>query len=166
MSYTLVIAAFVAMLLVPGVARAIEAGDAVDVALSGQQQRWDEEGRDLGVLWEDARDVFRVVVRFKDAVPAPDTVHIEYWASSWPHRRIPRDELSGAGSSGWLDVGDWFQGEWVKADAVVQAEGMALAYTFNPVNKAEFTDLDDFDATYRSTLKIRIVGDTALPEIV
>ena len=133
----------------------------------GQIVAWDDAAHSYGVVWEDPRDVFRVVVTFADpaAVPAPDTVRLEYWRSQWPQRRIPRDQLSGAGSSGWFDVGDWFQGDWRTADAVLEADGATFTFTFNPVNSNEFPDLEDFEATYRTTMQLRITAEAPLPEI-
>lgn len=150
----------------PGL-RAAEPGQPLDVAPYGQVSHWESDGKDYGLLWEDLRDVFRVVVHFDPTVevPKPDELRLEYWQSGWPHNRIPRDQPSGAGSSGWLDVGDWFQGKWRKADAILTADGRTWTYTFHPVNAREFKDLKDFDAAYRTTLKLRVVGQAALPKI-
>lgn len=142
-------------------------GQPVDVAPYGQVIQQEVDGKDYGVLWEDARDIFRVVVTFADAakVPDPAAVRLQYWKSTWPEKRIPRDEASGAGSSGWLNIGDWFQGKWLEADAALEANGATWAFTFNPLNTKEFRKLKDFPATYRSTFKVRLVGQTALPAI-
>ncbi|MBI4586264.1 MAG: hypothetical protein HY717_19820 [Planctomycetes bacterium] len=142
-------------------------GQTVDVVPFGEIDRWESDGKDHGVFWEDARDLFRAEVEFAEAaaVPSPDAVHLEYWQSSWPERRIPRDRPSGAGESGWLDIGDWFQGKWVRADAQAERRGAALSFTFNPVNAREFPKLKDFPAAYRSTLKLRLVGDAPLPAV-
>jgi hypothetical protein len=155
------------MMLVPEISPAVEAGDVVDVVPFGELKQWDTGGKDYGVFWEDSRDIFKVVVRFADAGPAvkPDRIAIEYWQSTWPRQRIPRDQPSGAGSSGWLNVGDWYQGKWLKADTNLQVEGATYTFTFNPVNAAEFPDVKDFPATYRSTLKLRVVGEGPLPRI-
>jgi hypothetical protein len=136
-------------------------GEPVNVVPFGEFKKWDSQGKDYGVIWEDARDIFRVVVRFADSGTIPETssLRLEYWQSSWPHRRIPRDKLSGAGSSGWLNVGDWFQGKWLKADTNLQVKGTTYTFTFNPVNAKEFPGLKGFSARYRSTLKLRVVAD-------
>jgi hypothetical protein len=34
-----------------------------------------------GVMWEDPREIHRVVVHFNGAAPAPDQVRLEYWAA-------------------------------------------------------------------------------------
>jgi len=139
----------------------------VNVVPFGELKKWDSQGKDYGVIWADARDIFRVVVRFADsgAISEKSSLRLEYWQSSWPHRRIPRDKLSGAGSSGWLNVGDWFQGKWLKADTNLQVKGTTYTFTFNPVNAKEFPALKGFSARYRSTLKLRVVADRQLPAI-
>ncbi len=144
----------------------------VNVVPFGELKKWDSQGKDYGVVWEDARDIFRVVVRFADSGTIPETssLRLEYWQSSWPHRRIPRDKITGAGSSGWLNVGDWFQGKWLKADTNLQVGAvreppLQYTFTFNPVNAKEFPPLLAFSARYRSTLKLRLVADRQLPAI-
>ncbi len=159
--------ALMAVALLPGMSLAAEVGGAVDVAPFGQIKKWDAGGKDYGAFWEDSRDIFKVVVRFADSAPPlkPGDIALQYWQSTWPRQRIPRDQPSGAGSSGWLNIGDWYQGKWLKADANVQAAGPVYTFTFNPITAAEFPDLKDFDAAYRSTMKLRIVGDGPLPKI-
>ncbi len=140
----------------------------MDIVSFGQTRTWDKGGRDFGVVWDDPRDVFRVVAVFADpaAVPDPSALRVEYWQSQWPERRIPRDRPAGAGSSGWHDVGDWFQGRWQVADAVLGIDGATCTLTFNPVSASEFPDLTDFDAPYRTTMKLRLVGDAPLGKLV
>ena len=142
-------------------------GEPVNVVPFGERKTWDTQGRDHGVLWEDPRDIFRVVVKSAagEAIPEPGNLRVQYWQSSWPHRRIPRDRPSGAGGSGWLNVGDWFQGKWQEADTNLRVDGSTYIFTFNPVNAKEFPKLGDFSARYRTTLKLRIVADDKLPEI-
>jgi hypothetical protein len=146
---------------------AAQSGELTNVAAFGELKKWDAEGKDYGVVWEDSRDIYRVVVRFANSKGAGDagSIRLEYWQSSWPHRRIPRDKPSGAGSSGWLNVGDWFQGRWLKADTNLNVKGTTYTFTFNPVNAKEFPKLKDFPARYRSTLKLRVIADSALAKI-
>lgn len=161
------LATLMAVTFLPKVSPAAEAGDAVNVVPFGELTRWDSDGKDYGVFWEDSRDIFKVVVRFADSTPAagPGEIQLEYWQSTWPRQRIPRDQPSGAGGSGWLNVGDWYQGKWLKADANLQVAGPVYTFTFNPVNAAEFPDVKNFAANYRSTLKLRIVSEKPLPKI-
>jgi hypothetical protein len=146
---------------------AAQSGELTNVAAFGELKKWDAEGKDYGVVWEDSRDIYRVVARFANSKGAADagSIRLEYWQSSWPHRRIPRDKPSGAGSSGWLNVGDWFQGRWLKADTNLNVKGTTYTFTFNPVNAKEFPKLKDFPARYRSTLKLRVIADSPLAKI-
>lgn len=144
-----------------------ETNQFLDAVPFGEIHRWETNGHDYGVFWEDPRDIVRVVVTFEsgESIPDRDSLTLQYWQSQWPHRRIPRDQPSGAGSSGWLDIGDWFQGQWRTADTEVDRENNSFVYTMNPVNRREFPDLDDFSATYRTTMKLRIVSTGPLPPI-
>jgi hypothetical protein len=135
----------------------------LNIARFGEVTKWDAAGKDYGVIWEDPREVHRVVVGF--AAPVSDPPELQYWQSSWPNRRIPRDEPSGSGSSGWLNVGDWVQGEWKTADVEVAARDSTLVYTFRSIKLKEFPDINDFDASYRTTFKLRLVGKAPLKEV-
>jgi hypothetical protein len=159
--------ALMGVMLAPTLLPAAEIGGAVNVVPFGQITSWDSGGKDYGVLWEDSRDIFKVVVRFADSTSAvkPGSIALEYWQSTWPRQRIPRDRPSGAGSSGWLNVGDWYQGKWLKADTKLQIAGRTWTFTFNPVNAVEFPAMKNFAANYRSTFKLRLVGREPLPKI-
>jgi len=155
--------------LTPGGKNIPQEGQPVDVAPYGYPLPPEEcmSGRATGTIWEDPRDITKVVVSYGEG--APETVirqtRLQYWQSQWPHRRIPRDRESGAGGSGWLDVGDWYNGRWRDADAAVAIEGRTATYTFRPINAKEFPDLRDFDAKYRTTLKVRLLSPEQAPEI-
>lgn len=118
-----------------------------------------------GLMWEDPREIHRVIVRFQGAAPAADTVRLEYWGSRWPQQRLPKDREPGGGDVGWMELGNWYHYGWRPADAGAVADGSQLTFDFRPVNRREFTDLKDFDARYRYTLKIRVVDDQPLPPI-
>src|SRR5947208_7915764 len=68
-----------------------------------------------GVMWEDPREIHRVVVQFK-APPAAERVHLEYWSSRWPEQRLPKDREPGGGDVGWWELGNWHRGDWRRAD--------------------------------------------------
>jgi hypothetical protein len=61
-----------------------------------------------GVMWEDPREIHRVIVRFADAAPAPEKVRLEYWGSRWPEQHLPKDREPGGGSVGWMELGNWY----------------------------------------------------------
>ncbi len=134
---------------------------ALDVVPFGEIMRA-EDG--YTVVWEDPRELHRVVVTF-DSRPLPEKLALQYWQSSWPHKEIPRDAPSGAGQSGWFDIGDWYKGEWKTADAEVKVDGACATFTFNPVNAREFTDIGNRDARYRTTLKLRILHEEGVPPV-
>ncbi|MEW6236441.1 MAG: hypothetical protein AB1656_13725 [Candidatus Omnitrophota bacterium] len=157
---------FLILALTP-LASAADDSESFNAAPFGEFTTWDAQGIDYGVMWEDPRDIFQVVVVFApgEKSPAPGSIQLQYWHSSWPQRRIPRDNLSGAGESGWLDVGDWHKGEWKTADCKMDAASNVLIFTFNPVNVKEFRDLGDFAAKYRTTMKLRLLGREPLPKV-
>jgi hypothetical protein len=118
-----------------------------------------------GVMWEDPREIHRVVVHFAGPAPAPQTVRLQYWGSRWPQQRLPKDKQPGGGDVGWMELGNWYNYGWRTADTDAQAEGSALVFTFRPVNAKEFPKLGDYRATFRYTLKIRLTSDAPLPQI-
>ena len=140
-------------------------GELVDVAPFGEIRAWDA-GKDIGILWEDARDIAKVVVRFANGeqIPDPVSVKLQYWQSQWPEHRVPR-EATGSDIPGWMNAGDWFQGKWKDADAEMAADQATWTFTFRPINAKEFPDLKDFDATYRHTLKLRLLFADKAPRI-
>jgi hypothetical protein len=131
-------------------------GDGLNLATFGEATRFDPDGKDCGIVWEDIREIYRVEVTF--AEPPKDAPELQYWRSAWPEKRIPRDEPSGSGTSGWMDVGDWIQGEWATADAEAKIDGATVVYTFHPLAEKEFPSIKDYGPTYRCSMKIRVVG--------
>ncbi|MCC6819552.1 MAG: hypothetical protein IT579_02380 [Verrucomicrobia subdivision 3 bacterium] len=117
-----------------------------------------------GVLWEDPREIHRVVVHFASAPPL-DTVRLEYWGSRWPEQRLPKDREPGGGDIGWMELGNWYQYDWRIADTGAVAHSNAVEFTFHPVNAKEFPKLNDYPAAFRYTLKLRVASDGALPAI-
>lgn len=113
-----------------------------------------------GVLWEDPREIHKVVVQFASPAPAPDKVRLEYWGSRWPEQHLPKDRQPGGGSVGWMELGNWYNGGWRKADADSKPQGSTLVFTFNPVNAREFPKVKNYLAPFRYTLKLRVVCDS------
>lgn len=137
-------------------------GASVDVAPFGELRSW-KDGNAVGVVWEDTRDIFRVVVKFvdKSKMPEPSNAKVQYWKGQWPQERMPRDENLGSGKWGWIEAGDWYNGVWRDADTQLEAKGDTWTFTFNPINKSEYNDVEGFDAKYRTTLKLRVMFDKA-----
>ena len=113
-----------------------EVGKPVDVASFGEIRRWEAE-KDIGILWEDARDVFKVVVQFPDGekLPDPSTVRLQYWQSRWPQERVPR---TASGAAAAANAGDWFQGEWKDADVEVIVSSSRVNWPFDDVPKGHW----------------------------
>lgn len=129
-----------------------------------------------GLVWEDPREVHRVVVWF--AGPPPPDLKLQYWRTRWPQQRLPKDAVPGGGDVGWWELGNWFTGQWQTADgewrappegaaeaAVLSPQSRGLAFTFRPVNATEFPELEGFPATYRTTLKLRLLAEGELPAL-
>ncbi len=116
-------------------------------------------------MWEDPREVHRVVVHFKGAAPPADEVRLEYWGSWWPERHLPKDREPGGGDMGWMELGNWWKYDWRVADTEARAEGDAITFTFRPVKAKEFPKVADYPADFRYTLKIRVVSDAPLPAV-
>ena len=118
-----------------------------------------------GVMWEDPREIHQVVVHFKDSAPAPESVHLDYWASRWPDQHLPKDSEPGGGNVGWMELGNWYTYRWRTADTEAKADGNAITFTFRPVNAKEFPNVHDYPAAFRYTLKLRVASDAPLPKI-
>ncbi len=148
----------------PGDSLPVAEGTPVDVAPWGERTSW-EEGKDVGVYWEDPRDIVRVSVTFAGAAPPTGSARLQWWQSRWPDQRIPRDHVSGAGESGWLNVGDWYQGRWRDGDCDLEVKANVWTFTFRPVNEKEFPRLKGFAAAYRTTYKVRLLFASEAPKI-
>jgi len=118
-----------------------------------------------GVMWEDPREIHRVVVHFAAPPPGPESIRLEYWGSRWPEQHLPKDREPGGGSVGWMELGNWYTYKWRVADAEAKADGNTLTFTFRPVNAKEFPNLKDYPAAFRYTLKLRLGSEGALPKI-
>ncbi|HXU77657.1 MAG TPA: hypothetical protein VN794_13875, partial [Methylomirabilota bacterium] len=115
-----------------------------------------------GLMWEDPREIHKVVIHFRGAVPEPGQVHLEYWGSRWPQQHLPKDREPGGADVGWMELGNWHKGDWRTADTEVAAGKNTLTFNFRPVNAKEFPDLKDYSARFRYTLKLRVTGGAPL----
>jgi len=128
----------------------------VDVAPFAARQAWTTP-HDYEVWWEDPRDIYRVIVQFAPGVATGlQQVSLEYWQQSWPKIRVPKGADVGSGREGWLAIDDWTNGRWQQADCDVEQAGSTTAFTFRPLNQAEFPDQGGFPATFRRTLRLRL----------
>jgi hypothetical protein len=120
----------------------------------------------LGLKWDDPRDIHAVIVDFANPLPVGAKVRLEYWGSQWPLQHLPKDRELGSGFSGWMELGDWYNGGWRVADTLQTISSNSLRFTFRPINAHEYPVLTNYSSTGRFTLKIRIVGDQPLPKIL
>jgi hypothetical protein len=121
---------------------------------------------DQGLKWVDPRDIHDVIVDFASPLPTGARVHLEYWGSEWPKQFLPKDQVLGSGYSGWMELGDWYNGGWRVADTMQTESGNSIHFTFQPINAHEYPELTNYSSTGRTTLKIRILGDQPLPKIL
>src|SRR5208283_2929834 len=82
-----------------------------------------------GILWEDPREIHRLVVQFEGAAPPPSSLRLEYWGSRWPQQHLPKDRQPGGGDVGWMELGNWYTGGWRAADAEASAEGSQVTFS-------------------------------------
>jgi len=128
----------------------------------------DDDPPHLGVEWDEPRDICEVAITYpaEDSAPDPQRVHIEYWQHAWPQRR--RDRQRG-GHRGWEPRDDPFRGQWRRVLADVHVSGEKHTYRFCHLDITELPDpgrleeAEDFHATFRRTLKLRVVFDEPVP---
>ncbi|MCG3198290.1 MAG: hypothetical protein GHCLOJNM_02787 [bacterium] len=106
-------------------------------------------------IFEEPRDIRRVVVSFKQ--DAPVQLGVSYLQNTWPKSRFeamrPFDNPC---TFGWFPIDDWFNSEWKAANTRIERiDPRTLSITFQPLS-SEFESLEDYDVTIRRTLGIRI----------
>lgn len=117
-----------------------------------------------GLLWEDPREIHKVVVHFERPVTANE-VQLQYWGSRWPDQVVPKDKQPGGGSVGWMELGNWHQGGWRTADTETKRDGSTITFTFRPLNAKEYPKKTEYPVTFRYTLKVRVTSPDSLPGI-
>jgi len=126
----------------------------------------------VGVQWDEPRDVYRVEVEMPTGGQPPK---LQYWHNTWPH--LAPERLPGARHS-WSPVDDFFHGKWVTASAEVTAAPGGFTYVFDPLDIAELRDqwqsnaerqlIDSpyYEAKFRRALKLRLLGQGQAPSRV
>lgn len=114
-----------------------------------------------GLVWDDPREIHRVVAHFPTDAPDPASLRLEYWGSRWPAQHLPKDRQPGGGDTGWMELGDWHRYGWRTADADAARDGRTVTFRFRPVNAREFPKLTGYPAPFRYTLKLRLTGPGA-----
>lgn len=123
----------------------------------------------IGMEWDQPRDVRGVQVLFEEDSPVPADWHAEYWHFSWPNEQ--KDRRVGA-HKGWLLTDDPFHGRWLAAygEQTLNAAGCAVLFDHMDVNEVlclggdypqNLFLSDDYNAMFRRTLKLRVVFSAA-----
>ncbi|MHB1295170.1 MAG: hypothetical protein ACYC4R_09265 [Anaerolineae bacterium] len=121
----------------------------------------------IGLEWEEPRDVCCVVARFPTADEVPADLHVQYWRRNWP---TPAPELRAGAARGWIGCGDPFHGAWTTVRGAIQRQGDTWSLTFDPLDVIELGGRDavqqldqaeDYRARFRRTLKLRLVSADA-----
>jgi len=115
-------------------------------------------------MWEDPREIHRVIAT--PSVPASSpSLRLQYWGSWWPERHLPKDREPGGGDIGWLELGNWWKYGWRDADTDTESfpDGSFVTFRFHPVNRREFAKVAQYPATFRYTLKLRVVDASGTP---
>ena len=118
---------------------------------------------EIGVLWDDPRDIYAIVIRFKNPPEnfGEKNIKIQYWQHNWPKFRF---ESIGAGFSGWQPIDDFHNGQWRDAKFDLKGGGKIWCFLFHSITE-EFPELTEYNVRYRRTLKIRLISTKNLPEI-
>jgi hypothetical protein len=101
-----------------------------------------------GLQWAEERDISEASVSFRGE---PQEVALEYWFRNWPYLPPHMPTIEDP-------VDDPWQGKWVKADTVVECNGLECLYKFAPLQKSENPNANNLPGlSYRRTLKLRLV---------
>ena len=146
----------------------------------------------IGLEWDEPRDIARVVVGFPSAGVVPSGLTVQYWRQNWP---TPAPERLPGARRGWIGRDDPWNGHWVTVRADTEQNGSAITFTFDPIDSPELQsgileamakvpsamrqglrwysgripemldEAQDYLAQFRRTIKIRLVGQGDAPPI-
>jgi len=148
------------VLLLPYPARA-DSAQYLDIAPFAQLSSWtgaaphrlagaSSAGRtdNLGLEWDEERDVRELLVRYQGA--APTGAVVEYWNNGWPWDPPKMPSIEDPMDDPW-------QGKWLKAAVRESCEGSVCRYDFRPLETEENPRADRLPGVaYRRTLKVRV----------
>ena len=120
----------------------------------------------LGLEWEEPRDVRQVRVRF--AGPVPADVQVQYWRMHWP---TPAPERFAGARHSWIGRDDPYHGEWTTVRGASATDEGIYSFVCDPIDLPEIgldqvVNAEHYRVDFRRTLKLRIVGAGSLPDIV
>jgi hypothetical protein len=109
----------------------------------------DGKAFNLGVEWDEPREFSEV--RFVLEKPlSGESVHAEYWVSSWPPPR---------GRGGWTEVDTPWKGEWRQIRGSLRQEQGATLISFDPLSpdeNAKARNRPEYTPRFRRALKLRL----------
>ena len=123
----------------------------------------------LGLEWDNPRDIARVAVRF--AGPIPTDLQVQYWRNNWP---TEAPERRPGASRGWIGRDDPFHGEWTAVRGAASVDGETYSLAFDPLDVPELAghgsleqlvQAQHYRASFRRTLKLRLVSQSAMPAV-
>jgi hypothetical protein len=112
------------------------------------------DSSDIGIFWWDARDIQRIEVVYDTKiteVPSGLPV-VQYWHHTWPEPPPKMPTIEDQEDDPW-------QGKWITAATVSEANGNTLIFTFKPLTTQENPNAGYLPGsiTYRRTLKVRLL---------
>jgi hypothetical protein len=122
----------------------------------------------VGVEWPEIHRVIRVEVNFasgSEPLPSHENLVVEYWSSSWNGAMVRKYGDQAAGSAGWNDKDDWYNGVWKAADTRCELRERSAVFTFVPSDQKEYPQLKVPGVKYRPTLKVRVRFTGAHPQV-
>ena len=117
-----------------------------------------EAANNLGLEWDEERDIREVRVRFRGE--AQKGAVVEYWFKNWPWDPPKMPSIEDPMDDPW-------QGEWLKAATTESCESSECRYQFAPLTLKENPRGDRLpDVRYRRTLKVRLSWPPGMPGVV
>lgn len=126
----------------------IDRASEIQPRISGMQE-WN-----IGVIWQQARDIQSIELVHRQALSLEEIkkIKIQYWFSSWPepppHLPSVEDQMD-----------DPWQGRWLTSQTHCRQKGDTLVFSFLPLTLSENENAGFLPGvvTYRQSLKIRIL---------
>ncbi len=116
----------------------------------------------LGIGWQEERDVHRVEVVYEGAISRDlaEATRVQYWFRTWPGEPPTGHTIEDRFDDPW-------QGRWLTAQTEVSLDGNCATYRFKPVTKEENNRAGNLPepVDYRRTLKVRLLYDREPPRM-
>jgi len=116
----------------------------------------------LGVCWQQERDIHRLEVVYEGAVDRElaEATKVQYWFRTWPGEPPAGHTIEDRFDDPW-------QGRWLTAQTEVSLDGSTATYGFKPLAKQENSQADNLPGPvdYRRTLKVRLLYGKEPPRV-